>query len=371
MALFHEEVVLITGFPAFRARKLVAWLLEHAPTARLELLVHPRRRDEAATWIEELGGGARIDVLEGDPSAIDFGLARQEYRALRERVDRAFSLHQVTDPAVDEQTAREANVGGAREIIEFGKVAQRLRCIVHFSSTFVSGNRSGLVLEDELDEGQTFRNPVEETLALSELMMRRAMAQVPIVVLRPSQIVGDSQTGEIERLDGPYPLVVLLVSAPADVPLPLPPRAETPLHLVPIDFVVRAACSIAEKPEAIGRTFHLTDPNPPSARQFLELLARHCGKTLASGFNPTALTKALLNNPGVRLLTKSPRALLDLLSTHVAYDTRHADELLARDGLTCPPLESYVGAMVSHVEERISGGNLARTKRGDTHDLIA
>lgn len=370
-AFFENDVLLVTGFPSFRARRLVAFLAEQAPGAKLELLVHPRRRDEALSVVADLPGSDRISVIEGDPSAIDFGLSRREYSELAARVERVFSMQQVTDPALDEGTAREANVKGAREVIEFGRAAKRLRCLVHFSSTFVSGNRTGLVLEDELDEGQGFRNAVEETLALSELMMRRAMLELPIVVLRPSQIVGDSQTGEIERLDGLYPLIVLLVSAPDGVPLPLPPRADIPVHLVPIDFVVRAACSIAGKPDAIGRTFHLTESNPPSARRFVELVAQHCGKSLATGFHPTALTKALLNNPGVRLLTRSPRALLDLLSTAVGFDTRHAAAFLSRDGISCPAIESYVGALVGHVEERIAGGNLARKKHGDTHDLIA
>ena len=369
--LFFDEVLLVTGFPSFRARSLVAWLVENAQFARLELIVHPRRRQEAQAMLAELASGERVNLLDGDPGAIDFGLSSDEYLDLGRRVQRVFSMHQVTDATLDEETAREANIKGARELIEFGRTAKDLRCLVHFSSAFVSGNRTGLVLEDELDVGQSFRNPVEETLALSELMMRRAMDDLPILIVRPSQIVGDSETGEVERLDGPYPLIVLMVSAQAEVALPLPPRADTLLHIVPIDFVTRAACRLAARPETAGRTFHLTDPSPLSARRFLELLAERCGKTLAPGFHPSALTRALLSNPGVRLLTKSPRALLDMLATAVSYDTRQADSLLALDGISCPSVESYVSALIGHVEERIAAGNLARSKQGDIHDLIA
>jgi len=369
--LFVDEVLLISGFPGFRAKNLVAHLVSHAPGARLDLLVHPRRRDEAASIVSELAGEAPIHLLEGDPSAIDFGLSRAEYRELASRVDRVFSVHQVTDVALDRETARDANVKATRELIEFGRVGKRLRRLVHFSSAFVSGNRSGLVLEEELDAGQAFRNPIEETLALSELMLRRAMNELPITVLRPSQVVGNSRTGEVERLDGPYPLIVLLVSAPAEAQLPLPPRAEAALHIVPIDFVVRAACALAACDEGAGRTFHLTDPNPPSARRFFELLAAQCGKRLASGFHPGALSKALLNNPGVRLVTKNPRALLDLLSMQVSYDTRQAEAVLQREGVACPSIDTYIAALVAHVEERIASGNLARKKDGGAYELIA
>ena len=64
------------------------------------------------------------------------------------------------------------------------------------------------------------------------------MGELPIAIVRPTQIVGDSRTGEVDRFDGPYLLILLILSAPQDFPVLLPARGDTPMNLVPIDFVV-------------------------------------------------------------------------------------------------------------------------------------
>src|SRR5262249_33839506 len=153
------------------------------------------------------------------------------------------------------------------------------RCLVHHSSARVSGDRTGLVLESELDRGQSFQNDVEETIAHGERVAHVARAaqersrQLPIAIVRPTTIVGDSQTGEVDRFDGPYFLILLIVTSPPDFPLPLPGRGDSPLHLVPVDYYVRAALAIGRDPRAPGRTFHVGDPSPPSLRRAFELVA--------------------------------------------------------------------------------------------------
>ena len=95
---------------------------------------------------------------------------------------------------------------------------------MHWSTAQVSGARSGVILEEELDCGQRFRNVYEETKFRAERMVRDAARRLPITILRPGIIVGDSKTGEIDKFDGPYYLLVLIVSSPIDVHLPLPGR---------------------------------------------------------------------------------------------------------------------------------------------------
>jgi nucleoside-diphosphate-sugar epimerase len=204
-----------------------------------------------------------------------------------------------------------------------------------------------------LAAGQSFRTPVEETLARAERFARAHMNELPIVVLRPTQIVGDSRTGEVDRFDGPYLLILLIVSSPQDLPVPLPTRGDAPMNLVPIDYVVRAAHFIGNRQDAIGKTFHIADPRPLTVRRVFELVAASGGKRLPGGFIPTRITRALLNTPGVNLVSKSPRAFLELLTTPVRYDTKHTEELLAGGGVTCPPFESYVDALVSYVKRRV------------------
>jgi len=144
-----------------------------------------------------------------------------------------------------------------------------------------------------------------------------------------------------------------LVTSPQDLPVPLPTRGDALLHLVPIDYVVRAAHFIGRHPKAIGRTFHLADPRPLTVRRVFELVAASGGKRLPGGFIPTRVTKALLSAPGLGLLAKSPRAFVDMLATPVRYDTRNSAELLHDSGIVCPPFESYVDTLVAHVRGRV------------------
>jgi nucleoside-diphosphate-sugar epimerase len=210
------------------------------------------------------------------------------------------------------------------------------------------------VREDDLQAGQSFRTIVEETKARAEKIMRAAMPRVPITVVRPATIVGDSRTGEVDRESGPYLLILLVVTSPPDLALPLPGSGDEAVNLVPIDWVARASVALGRDGRARGRTFHLVDPQPFTARKVFELLARAGGRRGPRGSIPANLAKALLRAPGLERIAKSPRALIETLTTPVTYDAHNADELLASLGVpSCPPLESYVEKLVEYVKEHV------------------
>jgi len=190
------------------------------------------------------------------------------------------------------------------------------------------------------------------------------MARVPIVVVRPSIVVGDSQTGEIDRFDGVYLLILLIVTSPPDFALPLPGRGDAPLNIVPIDYVARAELAIGRDPRAVGGTYHIVDPAALTVRRVFELVARAGGRRMPRGFIPANLTKALLRTPGLERFAKSPRALLDTLGTPVTYGSANADALLAGTGIRCPPFETYVEQLVGYVQLRL------RERRAKTEEQI-
>jgi thioester reductase-like protein len=361
----YDEVVLLTGFPAFTARKMVEELVARGRTL-VHAVVHPKFEAEArevldALTLEQRG---RVHLIEGDAAAMDLGLSGAEIRSLASEVDRIHHMAQVSYLGADRKLAENVNVGGAREILEIAEACTSLRCLVFHSTAHVAGDRTGLVLEADLDRGQGFRNVVEETLARAEKMMRAAMPRLPICVVRPTTIVGDSQTGEVDRFDGPYFLILLIVTSPPDFPLPLPGRAETLLHLVPVDYVVRAAHAIGKDPRAPGRTFHVGDPSPLTAKRVFDLVAAAGGRRTPRGFIPANLTKALLRTPGIERLAKSPRAFLDALATPVSYSFANTTELLADTDVRCPPLESYVDRLVDYVQHRL------REKRAREAEIV-
>ena len=350
-----DEVVLVTGYPTFGARQLVERILDAEPRTVVYAVVKPKLAELAAEHLGTLPPThrARIELLQGDAASMDLGLSGAEFRQLSEEVDRIHHAAQVTYQGVDALTAKEVNVGATREAIELARACKHLRAFVHHSTAFVSGDRTGLVRENELLEDQKFRNVVEETKAKAELLVRRARDKVPTIVLRPTMLVGDSRTGEIDRLDGPYLVVLLILSSPAEIAVPLPGRGDAPLHLVPVDYVTRAAHAIGRDHRAIGKTFHLVDPKPLTARRVFELVARAGGKRSPRGFIPVNLTKALLHTPGLERFAKSPRAFVDQLVTPVQYDARNTEAILAGSGITCPPFETYVDQLVAFVRSRV------------------
>ncbi|WP_394827012.1 SDR family oxidoreductase [Pendulispora albinea] len=349
-----DEVVLLTGYPSFSARKICEEILL-SPKTLVHAVVRSKSTADAMAALDTLplDQRRRVNLLEGDAAAMDLGLSGKELGTIVKEVDRIHHAAEVSYLGVDTSMAEQINVVGAREILEIAEACSDLKCLVFHSTAAVSGDRAGFVKEDELDKQQGFRNVVEQTKARAERMMRAAMPRVPIAVVRPSIVVGDSQTGEVDRFDGPYILILLMVTSPPDFALPLPGRGDSPLHLVPIDYVAKAARAIGLDPRSPGRTFHIVDPHPLTARHIFELVARAGGRRLPRGFIPANLTKALLRTPGLDRFAKSPRAFLDALATPVVYGTANTDEVLAGTGIQCPPFESYVERLVEFVQVRL------------------
>jgi len=234
-------------------------------------------------------------------------------------------------------------------MLDLARDAGRLERVVHWSTAMVSGNRGGTVYEEDLDAGQKFHNGYERTKYEAERLVRAAMRALPISVMRPSVIVGDSKTGEIDRLDGPYYLITLIATNASGLRLPILGRGESPLHLVPIDYVVEAAWHAARSEGAAGKTFHLVDPDPMTARAVFEAVAEHARTEKPRGHIPRPLARAVLRTPGLARLGRGPLAFLDLLDQAVHYDSTNTAQALAGTTLRCPPLSDYLPALVQHV----------------------
>jgi len=360
------RVALVTGLPtSFLATRVVRRLLESDPEIEVRCVVQAKSMAKARAFVRSLDAaphgssrgatrkptGQRVTLIEGDAASIDLGLSGKEFRELAEEVTLIHHCASVTYLGAHRDVAEAANEGGAREIVELALSAKHLSRLVHWSTALVSSPRRGYVLEEELEPQKNFRNMIEETRFRAEAIVREAMPEVPTTILRPTTLVGDSLTGEIDRLEGPYLLILLLLSAPLDLRLPIPGNGEIPLNLVPIDYVVAAGCRIAFDPRSAGRCFHIIDPAPLTSRRVFELIASAAGRPLPRGSVPTGLAAKLLRAPGLDRVSHVPRGFLDQLATEVVYDDRGARELLEGSGVECPPVESYVGTMVRYVRD--------------------
>ena len=365
----EREHVLVTGFPRLLAKLIVVELLAD-PDTHVTLLVRARWMSEAGDFIAALQNGHdRVERVEGDVTSIDLGLGGAEFVDLARRTTSIHHAAQVTYEGIDHRRTAAVNVQGTREVLEFAHSAVAhggLRRLVAYTSILVAGDREGIFAERDLDVGQRFRSHVEETLYHSELLLRTGEGVIPTTVLRPSIVVGHSHTGEIDVFDGPYLFVLLLLSSPVDLTLPLPARGDMPLNLVPVDYVARAGVVLGREPAATARTLHLVDPNPLSARAVFERIARSAGRRLPRGFVPINITRTLLRTPGLERFARSPRAFLERLAARTTYTSEGARELLAPSAIEFPRFEAYVDPLVEHVRSHLA----ARRNRGRTSAAV-
>jgi dephospho-CoA kinase len=346
-----RPTALVTGFPAFTAKRMIAKLLAAEPETKLYVLARDRFAADAERYLAGLPDRGEAELLVGDICDMDLGLSSAEYRALSRELTWIHHLAGIYFMGVDDDTARRVNVVGTRTVIELARDAGRLERLVHWSTAMVSGDRRGTFREDELEVGQKFHNAYERTKHEAERMVRQAMRQLPITVIRPGIIVGDSRTGEIDTLDGPYYLMVLIATNESGVRLPLLGNGDVPLHLVPIDYVIEAAWRIARGEAAAGKTFHLVDPAPLSARAVFEGVAEHAHTEKPRGSIPRPLARAVLRTPGLARLARGPLALVDVLGHAVHYDQTNTAAALAGTGLTCPALADYLPVLVRYVQD--------------------
>ncbi len=354
--------VLVTGFPIFVARRLVRELVAGGDhvfvlhrekfTADAEAFVAEVNAHSGDTSGDGSGDNAGEAVaLRGDILDLDLGLSGEEVRLLHDQIHEVHHLAAVQYLGISSEKMRRVNVEGLREVLELALGMKRLERLCHWSTAFVAGGREGVALEEELMVGQRFRNGYERSKAAAEELARSAMAKLPITIVRPSVIVGDSETGEVQRFDGPYLLINALVNAPANTPVPLPGQGGLPLNVVPADYVVKAALHLARHPGAVGGTFHLVDPAPLTAHEFYNAVADAAGRPRPTLFLPNNIARIILSAPGLRRLVPQERTFLEWFDSSLIFDDTGARKLLADGGIHCPDVPSYVDVLVRYVRE--------------------
>jgi nucleoside-diphosphate-sugar epimerase len=357
------EVVLITGFPGFRAQALVKLLSEREPEIVLWLVVPPTELQAAARALATTPlRPEQLRLIPGEPCAIDLGLSRQTYTELCQQVDRWFALYQTADSRAARDLCFRVNLGSAREIAELSKVAEGLSHVTFLSNSLVFGDHQGEVSEEELSVGQSFRSPAAQSLATAEALLRRGLSDIPLSVVRTPPVLGAPGQNVAARASGLHRLLATVASAPAEA-LTLPPGASRPVQALPADFVAEALYVVSVLGTR-GHTYHFADPEPPSLAEVLQQAAAHFGKRFEQGFDARALGRLLLNGPGLWLSQQSSRALAEWAEGPRLL-TRGGDRLLERSGLCAPSLLGYLDAVLLETEE------LRRTHALDERHAVA
>ncbi len=351
---FAASDALLTGFPGFLARHLIDELAERMTGGTLWLLVESRFRNVAQARLEaiirdhgELPFEARI--VEGDITAPDLGLG-EHADALKKSVGVVWHLAAIYDLAVPELQAYRVNVGGTSNVLDFCEACKDLKRLNYVSTCFVSGEREGMVFEDELDEGQAHRNHYEATKFWAEVEVQRRFEDVPTTIFRPAIVVGHSVTGETDKYDGPYYFLKLVRKYPDWLPFPNIGSGRALVNMVPIDYVAAALAELGLAPGHEGETYQLADPSPMRARDIVSLTLELMNKTGSVGSVPPSLVSRVMENDRIEEKLGLPREVVRYFTHDARYDTTEVERALEGTGIRCPHLSSYLQVLIDYVD---------------------
>jgi thioester reductase-like protein len=336
-------------------------LLDRYPQATLALLIRDRAgqnkpgqsAQQRADLIIEPGEKRRVQVYSGDVGMPNCGLDSTAFQRLSAETTRV--IHCAATVRFDHslEEARRINVEGTRHVLDFAASAQQLRSLAYVGTAYVAGERTGLVREDELAVGQSYRNTYEQTKAEAEALVRSRLGWLPSVILRPSIIVGDSQTGATSSFKMMYwPLKIYARRLWRTVP----GFPDTVLDIVPVDFVAGAVARLAFDEAALGSTIHLCAG--PRGSATIEQIARRAAeyfhvpqpRYVDPKFFFAALRPLLyLSLWGrKRRVLRDGRAYRDYFSMRMQFDTTNAERLLEPAGLRPPPVLEYLESLFDY-----------------------
>ena len=357
----------VTGSTGFIGRHLVEFLL------RREGTIYVLVREGSKGRLEELRsswrvGEDRIVPIVGDLSHPRLG-CEDQIAELHGKVDHFFHLAAIYDMTADADSQRIANVEGTRGAVELAGAIEA----GHFhmvSSIAAAGLYRGVWREDMFDEAENLdTNPYFRTKHDSERVVREECER-PWRVYRPGIVVGDSRTGEMDKVDGPYYFFKLIRRFRNVLPewAPVLSVEGREINIVPVDFVAAAMDHIAHQPGLDGKAFHLTDPTPKTAGEVIDIFAAAAHAPRAAyKLPPQALDvatppaqAALAAVPGLRMIAERalsdfgiPPSILTYVNYPTQFDSRQAREALAGTDIAVPPLDAYADTLWDYWERHL------------------
>ncbi len=358
----------VTGATGFIGRHLLERLLERE--GDIHVLVRAGSIDRLELLIEGWGAAAseRVRPVIGDLALPRLGVDDQALAALEGQVDHFFHLAAVYDMTAAEEVNRTANVEGTRHAVELSNQL-RSGCFHHVSSIAVAGMYKGLFREDMFDEGQKLDHPYHRTKFEAEKLARERTT-TPWRVYRPSIVVGDSRTGEMDKIDGPYYFFTAIKKArhylPGWFPLVAPEFGYT--NIVPVDYVAAALDHIAHEPGLDGQAFQLCNPKPQRSGDVINEFAAAAHAPRLSMRIDAGLLRALpkgtvgmlMQLPAGRGVRRAlladlgiPDQILEYIGLTAEFDTRDAERALEGTGIAVPPLDSYADKLWDYWERNL------------------
>jgi len=370
----------ITGASGFIGKRLVRKLLEREGSVVYFLV-----RSNEAEAIDKLRDYWGVDASRAIPVIGDLtqpllGVSKTEQKKLAKKITHFFHLAAIYDLKADAESQQRANVDGTRNTVQFAE-AIAAKHFHLFSSIAAAGLFEGLFREDMFEEAEGLDNPYFRTKHDSEGIVRRE-CKLPWRIYRPAIVVGDSRTGEMDKIDGPYYFFKLIQKMRKMLPpwMPTIGLEGGRINVVPVDFVVNAVDHIAHLRNEDGKCFHLVDPTPMRVGDLLNTIARaaHAPEMAMRvnaallGFIPRHMRKALLALTPVRRIRHAvmkdlglPDDILTFINYPTRFDCRETLRALKGSGIEVPPLDSYAWRLWDYWERHLDPDlSIDRTLKG-------
>jgi NAD(P)-dependent dehydrogenase (short-subunit alcohol dehydrogenase family) len=358
----------VTGATGFIGRNLVERLLEREGT--IYVLVREGSRGRLEELRSRWGDTEeRVVPIVGDLSQPRLGVSDEDVERLRGEVDHLFHLAAIYDMTADAESQKVANIEGTRQMVALAETIEA-GCVHMVSSIAAAGLYRGVWREDMFEEAQDLdTHPYFRTKHESEGIVRRECSR-PWRVYRPGIVVGHSETGEMDKVDGPYYFFKLIRRIRGAIPqwMPMAGVEGRQINLVPVDFVVKAMDHIAHTEGLDGRAFHLTDPNPLTAGEVIDTFAQAAHAPQTTVRLPAAVVEALqpvfsslLNTVPLGTAAADavladfgiPRSVLIYVNYPTKFDSRQTQAVLAGTDISVPPLRAYAGKLWDYWERHL------------------
>ncbi len=376
----------VTGATGFIGKRLVRKLLD-----RPDAIVHFLTRAIELPRLEELYeywgcDDTRVIPIVGDLTQPELGVAPADIDRLKGKIDHFFHLAAIYDLKASAEDQQRANVDGTRNTVRLAEaIAARHFHLV--SSIAAAGLFEGLFREDMFDEAENLDNPYFRTKHDSEGIVRKE-CRIPWRIFRPAIVVGDSRTGEMDKIDGPYYFFKLIQKMRRMFPSWMPTIGIEGgrINVVPVDFVVAAMDHIAHLENQDSQCFHLTDPTPMRVGDLLNTFARaaHAPEMVMRinaallGFIPRSVRKAMFALTPVRRIRTAimkdlglPDDILEFVNYPTRFDCRETQRALKGSGIAVPPLDSYAWRLWDYWERHLDPDLfIDRTLRGQVEGKV-
>jgi thioester reductase-like protein/short-subunit dehydrogenase involved in D-alanine esterification of teichoic acids len=357
----------LTGATGFIGRHLVERLLERE--GDISVLVREGSEDKLERLQAAAGDQAdRLKPVAGDISQPGLGLTDEDKQALK-GVDHFFHLAAIYDiTADDEERNRRLNVLGTQNAVDLANELEAKR--FHFASSIaVAGEHDGLFTEDDFDVDQKLTHPYHQTKFEAEKLVRQ-QANVPWRVYRPAIVVGDSRTGEMDKIDGPYYFFKAIQKVRHAVPewFPLVGLEVGRTNIVPVDYVAAAMDHIAHEDGLDSRAFHLVNPKMQKVGDVMNTFASagHAPHMVLrvdkrmTDMLPKGVLSYAMKLPALKDIRRSvladmgvPHKVLEYVSLAPNFDARDTRRALEGSGIELPPLESYADKLWDYWERNL------------------